>query len=125
MEENNNDSFVMEYSAKNRKEIEQIRKKYAKKAEAEDKLEELRRLDHATETPAQIVGMTVGIIGTLILGFGMSAVMAMNMTIIGVVFGVIGLFVMLAAYPIYKKILESNKEKNGARILELSEELLK
>ena len=125
MEENNNDSFVMEYSAKNRKEIEQIRKKYAKKADTEDKLEELRRLDHETEAPAQIAGMTVGIIGTLIFGFGMAAVMAMNMTIIGVVSGIIGLFVVFAAYPFYKKILESNKEKNGARILELSEELLK
>ena len=65
----NNQSFEFAYSAKQQKEIEEIRKKYLPKEE--DKMETLRRLDKSAEKP----GTMAGIIGTMLLGVGMCCTM--------------------------------------------------
>ncbi|MBE5876416.1 MAG: hypothetical protein E7290_05970 [Lachnospiraceae bacterium] len=62
-------SFEYNYSAKQQKEIEAIKKKYLPKEE--DKLEILRRLDRSTERPGMIISLATGILGSLMLGFGM------------------------------------------------------
>ncbi len=60
----NKDTFHYTYSAKEQTEIKNLRKKYEKKTEQEDKMEQLRRLDASATSKAIIIG----VIGTLILG---------------------------------------------------------
>ena len=62
----NKEEFSFTYSAEQRKEVEAIRKKYLPK-EA-NKMEQLRRLHAIPTQKAQTTSLTVGIIGTLIMG---------------------------------------------------------
>lgn len=59
-----------------------------------------------------IITWTVGICGSLIMGFGMSKVLVENVSkndmIIGMIFGIIGLLICVLNYPIYSYI-KSNK----------------
>ena len=45
--------------------------------------------------------------------------------VVGVVAGVLAMILVALAYPIYKKVLGSEREKIAPEILRLSEELLK
>ena len=60
-----------------------------------------------------VLTFIIGIIGSLIMGFGMSKVMVGNpeaiQLVIGIVIGVIGLLICVLNYPIYSYI-KSNKE---------------
>ena len=69
-----------------------------------------------------IAGLSVGIISTLIMGGGMSLVLALGQPVIGIIVGVIGLAGMLAAWPLYQKVLKKEREKAAPEILRLSEE---
>lgn len=55
-----------------------------------------------------VVTWIVGVIGSLVMGFGMSKVMVDNATskdmIIGLIFGIIGLLTCILNYPIYSYI---------------------
>ena len=65
--------FEYTYSAQRQQEVEEIRKAYLPKEE--DKLSELRKLHAIPTRKAQTVSLTVGIIGALIMGMGMSLCM--------------------------------------------------
>lgn len=123
MAENKNQSFEFTYSAKQQKEIENIRKKYLPKEE--DKMETLRRLDKNAEKPGTIISIAVGVIGALILGTGMCCTMVWgeSLFIIGIIVGILGIGIVSAAYPLYKKITRKQREKIAVQILALSEEL--
>lgn len=125
MEKKQENTFQYSYSAKQQSEIEAIKKKYMPKQE--DKLEQLRRLDKSAETPGTIVGLILGIVGTLVMGTGMSCVMvwAESLFWIGVVVGLLGIGMIALAYPVYRIITKKQREKLAPRILQLSEELLK
>lgn len=60
-----------------------------------------------------VLTWTVGVVGSLIMGFGMSKVMVGNATtsdmIVGIITGVVGLIICVLNYPIYAYI-KSNKE---------------
>lgn len=60
-----------------------------------------------------VITWIVGIIGSLIMGFGMSKVMVGNVTkidmIVGIITGVVGLIICVLNYPVYSYI-KSNKE---------------
>ena len=115
------------YSSAENAEIKLIRDKYAKPDERETKLEQLRRLDASVSKTSVSVSLTIGIIGALILGFGMSCVMVWseNMFVPGIIFGIIGIAVCAFAYPAYK-IKASKKHKEIAPlILKLTDELIK
>ena len=60
-----------------------------------------------------VITWVIGIIGALVMGFGMSKVMIDNPSrydfVIGIIFGVIGLFICILNYPIYS-YLEGNKK---------------
>ncbi|MBQ7371106.1 MAG: hypothetical protein IJW67_04360 [Blautia sp.] len=128
MSENN--SFEYTYSAAQKNEIQSILKKYdtpkEEKSDRETMLEELRKLDQSTSRPGMIAGLTMGILGTLILGGGMSMVMVGPSILFypGILIGVAGMVIALAAYPLCKKITAKQKEKNAPRIIELSQKLL-
>lgn len=120
---NENKSFEYTYSAKQQKEIEDIRKKYLPKEE--DKMEKLRKLDRAAEKPGTIVSLVMGVLGTLLLGVGMSCTMVWSETFLGlgIVVGCLGIAIVSLAYPVYKKITKKQREKIAEQILALTEEL--
>ncbi len=123
MEQNN--TFEYTYSAERQKEVEAIRKKYEPKKE--DKIDVLRKMDKDAEKPGTIVSVIVGIIGTLILGMGMTCSLLWkgNLFIPGIFIGILGIVIMALAVPIYKIITKKQREKIAPQILALSEELLK
>lgn len=125
MEKQSENTFEYNYSSKQQDEIEAIRKKYLPKQE--DKMEQLRRLDKSAEIPGTVVGLILGIIGTLAMGTGMSFTMVWTDTlfIVGIVVGLLGIALIGAAYPAYKIITKKQREKIAPMILALSEELQK
>ena len=129
----NKENFTYTYSAQQNKEVEAIRKKYLPKEE--DKMEQLRKLHAVPTQKAQAASLAVGIIGALIMGFGMSFTMTDLGTILGVsgdasmIFGIIvglmGMVPVALAYPIHNRVLNKQREKIAPEILRLSDELLK
>ena len=138
MMNNNNQGksgFTYTYSAKEQEELKRIRDKYTAPIESEDKMARLRRLDASVTRTAQMVALIFGVIGTLILGFGMSLCMTdlgeilglykdMAM-VIGIIVGVIGGILASLAYPIYNFIVKSKRKKVAPEIIRLTDELMK
>ncbi|MBO5110382.1 MAG: hypothetical protein J6D21_06655 [Clostridia bacterium] len=129
----NKGSFHYTYSAEQQKEIEHIRKKYVKAEE--DKMERLRRLDESVTSRATAVSLLFGVIGTLILGLGMSLILSDFKEIlgshtawalpIGLILGLGGIALVCCAYPMYQRITRKMREKLAPEIIRLTDELLK
>lgn len=131
----NKDTFNYTYSAKEREEIKAIRNKYVAPQQTEDKMAQLRRLDASVSQKATMVALIFGVIGTLILGTGMSLAMTelgeaiglgggMAM-LIGVLIGIVGIVLVCVAYPIYNRILKKERERIAPEIIRLTDELMK
>ena len=125
-----NNSFEYTYSAERQQEIEAIRKKYLPKEE--DKMEQLRRLHSIPTQKAQAASIAIGVLGTLILGTGMSlcmtelgAALGHLAMVIGILVGLFGLVMVTLAYPLYNTVLRKERRQIAPEILRLSEELLK
>ncbi len=131
MEKKETESFSYTYSAKQQEEIKAIRKKY--EAPEENKMEQLRRLDASATKEATIRSMTVGIIGALIMGLGMSISMtdigavfgSFLSMLVGIVIGVLGIVLVCLAYPTYHRTLKAERERIAPEVLRLSDELMK
>ena len=131
MEKKETESFNYTYSAKQQDEIKAIRKKY--EAPEENKMEQLRRLDASVTQKATVRSMTVGIIGALIMGLGMSITMtdigavfgSFLSMMIGIVIGIVGIVLVCLAYPTYHRTLKAERERIAPEILRLSDELMK
>lgn len=121
--ENNKETFEYTYSAKQQQEIESIRKKYIPKEE--DKMEQIRKLDREAERPGMIASLATGVIGALILGVGMCCTMVWGESLfaLGIFVGVLGIALIAAAYPLYKKVTKTQREKVAEQILTLTNEL--
>ncbi len=120
-----NQEFNYIYSAEQRSEVEAIRKKYLPKEE--DKLEQLRQLDASVGKKGMAVSLVLGIVGTLVLGGGMSLVMTQHTDIAmvaGIVIGVLGMILVALAYPVYNSITKKERERVAPEILRLTEELM-
>ncbi len=124
---NEKKKYSYSYSAAENKEIKRIREKYTEPDERETKLEQLHRLDESVTKSAQAVSLTVGILGALILGFGMSCIMVWSekMFVPGIIFGIIGIVISALAYPIYKIKAEKKRKEIAPLILKLTDELIK
>ena len=108
-------------------EAKNIREKYiCENKKTEDKMTQLRKLDADAEKPGKIVALTVGIIGTLVLGFGMSCTMiwADKLFSVGILVGIIGLAAIAAAYPVFSHITKKQREKVAVRVLQLADEII-
>lgn len=111
--------------------VEKIRSQYTE--QEHDELDALKALDARVKKPANVFGYTYGIVGTIVMGSGMSLVMTdigtmlgMSNTLVpGILAGVAGMGMALTTYPIYRKILNSRKKKYAPQILELSERVMK
>jgi len=131
----NNESFKLTYRAKEQEEIRAIRKKYAAPEQTEDKMAQLRRLDARVTEKATSVSLALGVIGTLIMGIGMSLAMtdigeymglAVEMgMLIGILIGVVGIVLVCLAYPVYNAIVRKERAKIAPEILRLTDELMK
>ena len=125
-----NHSFEYTYSAQRKQEVEEIRRAYLPKEE--DKMEQLRRLHAIPMHKAQAASLAVGVIGALILGFGMSlcmtelgAALGHLAMIMGIMTGLAGMILVALAYPIYNRTLKKERERIASEILRMTDELLK
>ena len=121
------DKFDYKYSApteEERREIDGIRRQYATRDNTETKLDRLRKLDSKVKNTALAVSLTVGIVGCLVFGLGLSMVLEWSIYLWGVIVAVVGAIPMILAYPIHKYTLNIGKQKYAEEILELSNELL-
>lgn len=128
MEENK--SFRYTYSAQQQKEIEAIRNKYLPKED--DKMEQLRMLHARPTKRAQAAAISVGVIGSLVLGTGMSlamtdfgAILGDFALVMGILTGIIGMVPVALAYPIYNRVLKKQRKRIAPQILKLTDELMK
>lgn len=105
--------------------VENLKREYSDKEYT--KLDELKALDRQTKMGPSIFAFSFGIIGALILGLGMTIAMGLlveDLMWLGILIGVVGIIIVSVNYFIYSKMLKKAKEKNGSRILELSNEIL-
>ena len=119
-------TFSYSYSAKENKEIQEIRRRYL--PQEETKLEEMKRLDSYVQKSGMVESLCAGILGLLIFGLGMCFAMqvlgsGVFSIVLGVLLGIIGAVIMGFAYPIYRKVFHKAKDKYSPRILELAKEL--
>ncbi len=133
--DNNNDNsrFSYTYSAKEQAELKHIREKYERREE--NKMDTLRRLDRSVTKKAQSVAIVFGVIGTLVLGFGMSLAMTELSNIlgahrdmamlIGIVIGAVGGILASLAFPVYQLVTKRERKKIAPEIIRLTDELMK
>ena len=85
---------------------------------------------------ATVISLVLGVIGTLILGVGMSLAMtdigeiiglvssAVSM-LIGIPIGVCGIVLVSLAYPIYNQTVKKERKRIAPEIIRLTDELMK
>ena len=130
-----NGGFRYSYSAKEQAELKRIREKYTPSTPEEDKMARVRRLDRGVMKKARTLSLVLGILGTLIMGTGMSLAMTELSQIlgahaewampIGIVIGIIGGILASFAYPVYNAIVKAKRKKLAPEIIRLTDELMK
>lgn len=116
--------FTYTYSAKQNREIEQIRKKYL--PPEENRLEQLHRLDKRAKRPGTVAAIVMGSVSTLLLGIGMVLTMVYTRYfVMGIAVGLAGIAGISLSYPLYQHITKRERRKLAPEILRLSDELLK
>ena len=111
--------------------VQKIRTQYIEKETSD--LDELRNLDAKVKRPAIILAYVLGCVSAIVMGTGMSLIMTdigsfigLNEALIpGIVIGIVGMFMAIINYPIFKIILNSRKKKFAAQIIKLSDDLMK
>lgn len=121
----NTESFSYTYCAAEQEEIKRIRQKYLPREE--DKMEQLRRLDRAAGQKATVISLIAGVVGTLIMGLGMSCVLVWGeeLFIPGVIIGAVGICILSAAYHLYAHVIKKERRRIAPEILRLTDELMK
>ena len=108
---------------------QKIRAQYVEKEPTD--LDTLHELDRNVRRPAAVFSYVFGSISAIIMGAGMSLVMTdvgatlglADTMIPGIAIGIVGMFLVLINYPIYKGILNSRKKKYGPKILNLCDKM--
>ena len=121
---NTESTFNYTYSARDKEYLESIKTKYSEKQE--DKVEQIKKLDAEITRKPTIASLIIGILGTLIMGAGMSMCMVWTdtMLVLGIVLGVIGIGVACLAYPVYNLIIKGERDRLAPIILALCDEVL-
>ncbi len=128
----NKETFHYTYSSAQQEEIEAIRKKYLPQETQQEKMEQLRKLDAGVFRKGMAAALTVGILGSLIMGTGMSLIMTdlaeslgLDYGMVpGLILGIIGMVGVIAAYPLYQEMVKRERMRIAPQILKLTEELL-
>ncbi len=136
MNNSENNGFQYNYSAKERAELKKIREKYVSGTTSHnlDKMQRIKQLDAMVNKRATVISLIFGIVGTLIMGFGMSLIMtdfkmilgayADMAFVIGISVGFIGMILVLLAYPLYHRVITSERKKIAPEIIRLTDELM-
>ena len=122
-----NNEFNYTYSAPTeaeRREINSIKRQYAPADGKEAKLQRLRALDGRVKSVPRAVALTLGVVGLLIFGTGLTCILEWGLWLPGALLMVAGVPVFSVAYPVYTHLLKKGKKKYGEEILRLSDELL-
>ncbi|MDE6661196.1 MAG: hypothetical protein K2J93_05195 [Anaeroplasmataceae bacterium] len=121
------EKFTFEYQAptqEERKEINTIQQRYLLENPKNDKLKRLRELDSKVKNIPNIVAYTIGVVGILVFGTGLTCVLEWDLILIGVIVMILGAMIVLPAYFVHSFITKRLKAKYREEILKLSEELL-
>ena len=110
--------------------VQKIRTQYTEKEHTG--LDELKELDTKVKRPANVFAYIFGSISAIIMGAGMSLVMTdiaeivgiQNPMLYGIIIGIIGMFMAIINYPIYKGILGSRRKKYADKIIALSDKIM-
>ena len=111
--------------------VQKIRTQYTEKENAQ--LDELKQLDAKVKRPANVFAYVFGSIGAIIMGAGMSLVMTdigsvigmENALVPGIMIGIVGMFMAIINYPVYKGILGARRRKYADEIIALSDKITK
>ncbi|MBQ8160314.1 MAG: hypothetical protein IJ083_06130 [Clostridia bacterium] len=119
----NENTVSITYSAEEQRELDAIRSKYKNGDKAQPtRLEQIKKLDARVESRAMVAGLSAGILSTLVMGGGMSMTLSLGRPVLGILVGVAGLLGMIAAWPLYQKVLKKEREKAAPEIMRLSED---
>ena len=125
-----NEVFTYTYSAKQNDEVKRIREKYLPTKES--KMDKLRRLDRGVLQKASAVALTVGIVGILIFGLGLSLILSnlgevlgSNQIAVGVLIGIVGLILVCCAFKVYQITVQKERSRIAPEIIRLTDELIK
>lgn len=122
-----NNKFTYNYVAPTKeecREIEDIKRRYEKQTHEKSKLERLRELDRKVKNPPMVWGLTLGVLGTLVFGLGLTMILEWKILLYGIIVMLVGCVPIALAYPAYNIVFSKQKGKYGEEILKLSEELL-
>lgn len=111
--------------------VQKIRTQYTEKESTQ--LDDLKELDAKVKRPANVFAYIFGTISAIVMGSGMSLVMTdigttlsiESAMVYGIVIGVIGMFMAIVNYPIYKGILGSRRKKYADKIITISDKIMK
>ena len=112
--------------------VQKIRTQYTKKEHTG--LDDLRELDKKVKRPANVFSYIFGSIGAIVMGAGMSLVMTniaeqiglgIDPMLPGILIGIVGMFMAIINYPIYKGILGARRKKYANKIIALSDKIMK
>ena len=119
-----NRPFTYQYSAENNREVEAIRKKYL--PHQPSKIERLKKLDGRVQRAGWTEGLSIGVIGALIFGLGMCFYLEVfaGAAWLTALLMVLGVLLMIPAYPIYRYVSRKAKARLTPEILRLSEEIM-
>ena len=121
----NSNVFSYQYSAKQNREVEHIRRKYLPKEE--NKMETRRKLDARVQMAGMIQSLCIGVVGALVFGLGMCFFLDVFVGEVWLtaLLMVLGANIMIPAYPIHRRIARKTKAELTPEILRLSEEIMK
>ena len=111
--------------------VQKIRSQYTEKESTE--LDALRELDAKVKRPANVFAYVFGSISAIIMGAGMSLVMTdigatvgiADPMLPGIIIGIVGMFMAIINYPVFKGILGSHRKKYANKIIALSNKIMK
>lgn len=121
------DKFRYEYQAptqQERMEITNIQKKYLLENSKNIKLKRLRRLDSRVKNIPTIIAYTMGVIGILVFGTGLTCILEWDKILVGILIMILGALIVLPAYFVHSFLSKKLKSKYKDEILKLSDELL-
>lgn len=125
--ENKEKDFNYSYYAPTKVEakiVGDIKKKYLDVDKKDSDVERLKKLDKKVSSIPAIYSISLGVVGILIFGLGLSMVLEFNQIIWGTIVSAIGIIPMIFAYPLYKVIYKNLKNKYRDEILMLSDKIL-
>lgn len=121
------EKFNYTYTApteREREEIEDIRKRYLPEEKDESPIARLRTLDGRVKRIPTAVAISMGVIGVLLFGTGLTLVLEFDNTLSGAIVSFFGALPTVAAYFAYKKLFAFYKRKHADEIIKITDDLL-